>query len=53
MKSILVTVVPEETKLAILEDGKLSSIEVERATHSHLVGNIYKTEYARSYHGEY
>ena len=42
MKSILVTVVPEETKLAILEDGKLSSIEVERATHSHLVGNIYK-----------
>ncbi|MCR5758168.1 MAG: Rne/Rng family ribonuclease [Selenomonas sp.] len=42
MKSILVTVVPEETKLAILEDDKLSSIEVERATHSHLVGNIYK-----------
>ena len=42
MKSILVTVVPEETKLAILEYGKLSSIEVERATHSHLVGNIYK-----------
>ena len=42
VKSILVTVVPEETKLAILEDGKLSSIEVERATHSHLVGNIYK-----------
>ena len=42
MKSILVTVVPEETKVAIVENDKLSSIEVERATHSHLVGNIYK-----------
>ena len=42
MKSILVTVVPEEMKVAVMEDGKLSSIEVERATHSHLVGNIYK-----------
>ena len=40
MKSILVTVVPEEMKVAVMEDGKLSSIEVERATHSHLVGKI-------------
>ena len=42
MKSILVEASPEETRVAIVEDGELLSIEVERATHSHIVGNIYK-----------
>ena len=42
MKTILVNTVPEETRVAVLEDGGLQALEVERATHSHLVGNIYK-----------
>ena len=42
MKSILVNIVPEETRMAIVADDELLAIEVERASHSHLVGNIYK-----------
>ena len=42
MKSILVNAAPEETRIAIVEDGELLSIEVERAAHTHQVGNIYK-----------
>jgi len=42
MKTILITVVPEETRAAVLDEGRLMALEVERATHSHLVGNIYK-----------
>lgn len=33
---------PEETRMAIVEDGVLTSIEMERTSHAHLVGNIYK-----------
>lgn len=42
MKSILVNIVPEETRMAMLEDDELLAVEVERPAHSHLVGNIYK-----------
>ena len=42
MKTILVTTVPEETRMAIVSDDELLAVEVERETHSHLVGNIYK-----------
>ena len=42
MKSILVSSVPEETRVAVVHDGVLDAIEMERASHSHLVGNIYK-----------
>ncbi|MBQ7515407.1 MAG: Rne/Rng family ribonuclease [Schwartzia sp.] len=42
MRSILVDVMPEETRMAVLEDGTLQALEVERPAHSHLVGNIYK-----------
>ena len=28
--------------MAILEDGELQAVEMERSSHSHLVGNIYK-----------
>ncbi len=42
MKSIIVNMVPEETCMALLEDGELEVVEVERSSHSHLVGNIYK-----------
>jgi len=42
MKSILLNIVPEETRMAIVENGELLAVEVERASHAHLVGNIYK-----------
>lgn len=42
MKSILMNIVPEETRIAVVEDQKLLFIEVERSSHSHLVGNVYK-----------
>ena len=42
MKSILVNIVPEETRMAMLEEDELLAVEVERPAHSHLVGNIYK-----------
>lgn len=42
MKSILVTAAPEETRAALVEDGVLEAVEMERSAHSHLVGNIYK-----------
>ena len=42
MKSIMVTIAPEETRMALVENGVLEAFEVERSSHSHLVGNIYK-----------
>ncbi len=42
MKTILLNVTPEETRMALMEDGRLIETETERPFHSHLVGNIYK-----------
>ena len=42
MKTILVNVSPEETRLAEVEDDTLLAVEVERPMHLHQVGNIYK-----------
>lgn len=42
MKRILVSVEPEETRVALIVGGSLDSIEFERSTHEHIVGNIYK-----------
>ena len=42
MKTILLNVTPEETRMVMTEDGRLTEMEVERPAHSHLVGNIYK-----------
>lgn len=44
MKTILANVVPEETRLAMVNDadGELEMVEYERASSSHLVGNIYR-----------
>jgi len=41
-REILVQVADEETKVAVLEDGQLVEIYVERAPDQRLVGNIYK-----------
>ncbi|ORU01244.1 Cytoplasmic axial filament protein CafA and Ribonuclease G [Anaerovibrio sp. JC8] len=42
MKTIYVNVMPEETRMAVVEDGQLAMLELERPEHAHLVGNIYK-----------
>ncbi|MCR5175275.1 MAG: Rne/Rng family ribonuclease [Anaerovibrio sp.] len=42
MKTIYINVMPEETRMAVTEDGELTGLELERANHAHLVGNIYK-----------
>ena len=42
MRSIIVNVMPEETRIAVTENGRLTGLELERPRHSHLVGNIYK-----------
>ncbi len=42
MKSILVSIVPEETCMAVVSGQELLALQVERPSHSHLVGNIYK-----------
>ncbi|WP_371368602.1 Ribonuclease G [Sporomusa rhizae] len=41
-KTIIANVVPEETRVALLEDNELMEISVERSESGHLVGNIYK-----------
>ena len=35
-------VVPEETRMALMEDDVLQEVAAERPSRSHLVGNIYK-----------
>ncbi|MBC7324151.1 MAG: ribonuclease G, partial [Moorella sp. (in: Bacteria)] len=41
-KEILIQVNVEETAVAVLEDGRLMEIYLERAAKERLVGNIYK-----------
>lgn len=41
-KTIIANVMPEETRVALLEAGELMEISVERSENGHLVGNIYK-----------
>ncbi|MBP2644668.1 MAG: ribonuclease, Rne/Rng family [Firmicutes bacterium] len=39
---MLVNSMPEETRMALLEDGKLVEVAVERSESGHIVGNVYK-----------
>lgn len=41
-QTIIVNSLPEEVRMAIVEDGSLAELVVERPDDSHLVGNIYK-----------
>ena len=41
-KKSVVNIVPEETRMALIEDGEIMEAAVERTTAGHLVGNIYK-----------
>jgi len=42
LKTILLNSMPEEVRMAIVAGGELQAIEMERASHSHLVGNLYR-----------
>ena len=41
-KTIIANVAPEETRMALIEDGELMEASVERTDAGHIVGNIYK-----------
>lgn len=41
-KTIVVNIMPEETRMALLEDGELLEVSVERTHSGNVVGNIYK-----------
>lgn len=46
-KEILVNVSPRETRAAIVENGVVQEVYIERASHRGLIGNIYKGRVAR------
>jgi len=41
-KIIVVNAAPEETRMALLENGELAEVAIERTNSGHIVGNIYK-----------
>lgn len=41
-KKIIVNIMPEESRMALLEEGELLEVSVERTDNAHIVGNIYK-----------
>lgn len=41
-KKIIVNVIPEEIRMALVEEGALLEVAVERTESNHMVGNIYK-----------
>ena len=42
MKILLANVIPEETRMAVIEDGRLRDFSVERHDETHIVNHIYK-----------
>lgn len=46
-EEILINVMPQETRVAVIEEGVLQELHVERADHRGIVGNIYKGRVTR------
>lgn len=46
-KEILINITPQETRVAILENGMLHDLYIERSTSRGLVGNVYKGKVVR------
>lgn len=46
-QEILINVTPQETRVAVLEDGVVQELHIEREAHRGLVGNIYMGEVRR------
>jgi ribonuclease G len=47
VKEILVSTTPQETKVALIEDGLVSELFIEREAHRGVVGNVYKGRVTR------
>ena len=47
IKDLIVSTTPQETKVALLEDGAVAEFFIERETHRGVVGNIYKGRVTR------
>ena len=41
-EEILINVTPRETRVAVVENGMLQELHIERASRRGVVGNIYK-----------
>ncbi len=41
-KTIIANVMPEESRMAVIEDGRLTEVAIERSENGHIAGNIYK-----------
>lgn len=46
-EEILINVTPQETRVAVVENGVLQEVHIERVTHRGFVGNIYKGRVCR------
>ncbi len=46
-EELLINVTPQETRVAVIENGVLQEVHIERASHRGLVGNIYKGRVSR------
>ncbi len=46
-EEILINVTPQETRVAVVENGVLQEVHIERARHRGIVGNIYKGKVVR------
>ena len=46
-KDLIVSSTPQETKVALLDDGVVSEIFIEREAHRGIVGNLYKGKVTR------
>ena len=46
-KDLIVSSTPQETKVALLDDGVVSEIFIEREAHRGIVGNLFKGKVTR------
>src|SRR6188768_2971749 len=46
-KDMIVSSTPQETRVALLEDGQVSELFIEREAHRGIVGNVYKGRVSR------
>lgn len=46
-EELLINVIPQETRVALVENGVVQEVQIERTRASHIVGNIYKGKVIR------
>ena len=50
-EELLINVIPKETRVALVENGVVQEVQIERSKASHIVGNIYKGKVIRALPG--